>query len=169
MTLSEQSESKGFTLIELLIVIVVMGIIMALVTTNLSGARQRASDSQKKSNLRQLQTALHLYYGNFHIYPNAAGNNGFNFYACGISGNDKCTTTFTVGTTEYMARLPLTSSGQNDFRYYPCNGGDDFRLKINLQVTSDVEILESQARCPASTCAGKSLSFSASDYVLCGN
>lgn len=161
--------NQGFTLIELLIVIVVMGIIMALVTTNLYGARQRASDSQKKSNLRQLQTALHLYYTNFHRYPNASGNNGFNFYACGVSGNDKCTGTFTAGGAEYLARLPMTPSGQNDFRYYPCNSGDDFRLKVSLQVTSDVEILESQSRCPAATCLGKSLSFGSSDYVLCGN
>ena len=117
---------------ELLIVITIMGILTALVATNLYGARQRASDSQKKTNLRELKTALHLYYGNFHRYPNAAGNNGFNFYACGVSG-------------------------------------DDFRLKINLQITSDVEIRESQARCPASACTGQSLSFGASDYVLCGN
>lgn len=156
-------------MIELLIVIVIMGILMTLVTINLYGARQRASDSQKKSNLKELKTALHLYYGNFHRYPNAALNNGFNFYACGVSGNDKCVGTFTAGTIEYMARLPLTKSGQNDFRYYPCNSGDDFRLKISLQLTSDLEIRESQSRCPASSCVGKALSFGASDYVLCGN
>lgn len=156
-------------MIELLIVIVIMGILMSLITTNLYGARLRASDSQKKSNLSELTTALHLYYTNFHRYPNAPGNNGFNFYACGVSGNDKCTGTFTVGSIEYMARLPMTPSGQNDFRYYPCGGGDDFRLKINLQITSDVAILESQARCPASACEGRSLSFGSADYVLCGN
>lgn len=150
-------------MIELLIVIVIMGILMSLITVNLYGARQRASDSQKKTNLRELKTALHLYYGNFHRYPNAAGNNGFNFFGCGVSGNDKCIGTFTAGSIEYMARLP------NDFRYYPCNGGDDFRLKVNLQITSDVEIRDSQARCPANTCLGKSLSFGASDYVICGN
>ncbi len=156
-------------MIELLIVITIMAILMALVTTNLYGARQRASDSQKKTNLRELKTALHLYYTNFRTYPNAALNNGFNFYACGVSGNDKCTGTFTAGSIEYMARLPMTPSGQNDFRYYPCNGGDDFRLKINLQIISDEGILESQSRCPANTCLGKSLSFGTSDYVLCGN
>lgn len=161
---------KGFTLIELLIVIVIIGILAGLVITNLVGGRERASDSSKKRNLEQLKISLHLYYTDFGHFPNAAGNNqGVNFYACGEFGTALCSNTFTADNKEYMGKLPKNSGGQNDFRYYPCNGGDDFRLKINLTNKSDPDALESQSRCPLDTCVGQSLSYSAEDYVLCGN
>lgn len=159
----------GFTLIELLIVIAIIGIIAALLVTNFAGARGRANDAKKKGNLKELNTALHLYYTNYHIYPNAAGNNGFNFYACGVGGQQKCTTSFIADGSQYMSKLPQTSSGQNDFRYYPCSGGDDFRLKINLTNLSDPDIAQSQLSCPANTCVGQSLTFGSGDYVLCNN
>lgn len=164
-------KKHGFTLIELLIVIVIMGILAAIITTNLFSARQRAQDSQKKSGLNQLQVALHSYFVNYHKYPNNAGNNGFNFYACGVRGQEQCLTgNFTADGVEYMGKLPQTSTGQNDFRYYPCGGGDDYRLKINLDIASDADIAASQLKCPANTCAGQSLSYGVeSDYVLCGD
>jgi len=160
---------KGFTLIELLIVIVIIGILAGVVITNLVGGRERAQDSSKKRNLEQLKIALHLYYTDFGHFPNAAGNNGFNFYACGEPGNALCSNTFTAGNKEYMGKLPKNSGGQNDFRYYSCGGGDDFRLKINLANASDPDAAESQSRCPADTCSGQSLSFGSTDYILCGN
>lgn len=161
------ANKHGFTLIELLIVIVIMGILAALITTNLFAARQRAQDSQKKSNLNQLQVALQSYYANYRHYPNNAGNNGFNFFACGVAGQEQCTTSLTADNIEFMAKLPKTTSGQNDFRYYPCAGGDDFRLKINLAIESDADIQDSQNRCPAGTCTGQSLSYGTTDYIVC--
>lgn len=158
---------KGFTLIELLIVITIFGILTALITTNLAGGRERALDSQKKQNLEQLKVSLHLYYTNFGHFP--PPGNGLNFLACGSSGTTNCTDSFVAGGKEYMAKLPKNSGGQNEFRYYSCNDGDDFRLKINLTNVSDADILESQARCPSDTCAGQSLTFGTTDYVLCGN
>lgn len=160
---------KGFTLIELLIVIMIIGVLAALVITNLVGGRERASDSSKKRNLEQLKVALHLYYTDFGHYPNDPRNNGFNFYACGEAGNSLCSNTFTAANKEYMGKLPKNSGNQNDFRYYPCGSGDDFRLKINLNNYSDQETADSQSRCPSDLCNGQSLRFASNDYVLCGN
>lgn len=53
--------NKGFTLIELLIVISIVGVLAALVTVNLQDARQRARDTQRKSDLRAIRNALELY------------------------------------------------------------------------------------------------------------
>lgn len=158
---------RGFTLIELLIVIVIMGVLAAFISTNLFGARERAGDTQKKSNLNQLKIALQLYYTSFHQYPPAGS--GLSFAACGVDGNTNCTDSFTNGTVVFMDKLPKNSGGQYEFRYYQCNNQDDFRLKINLTNASDPDISTSQVRCPASTCLGTSLSFGPTDYVLCGD
>lgn len=158
------SKKNGFTLIELLIVIVIIGILAAIVVANFYGARQRALDSQKKSRLNQLSIALQSFYANYHKYPWSTQNNGINFYACGTGGTQLCTTSFTADNIEYMGKLPKTVSGQNDFRYYVCLSGDDYRLKINLSNSSDLDILESQAKCPP--CG---TTYGATDYVLCSD
>jgi general secretion pathway protein G len=160
---------KGFTLIELLIVIVIIGILAGLVVTNLVGGRERAQDSSKKRNLEQLKISLHLYYTDFGHFPNSPQNNGANFYACGEPGTALCSSTFTANNKEYMGKLPKNQNGQNNFSYYPCGDGEDFRLTVNLANASDPDATESQSRCPADTCVGQTLSFDPTDYVLCGN
>ncbi|QHO63664.1 type II secretion system protein [Candidatus Chazhemtobacterium aquaticus] len=56
-----KNNEKGFTLIELLVVVGIIGILTALVTVNLQGARERARDAQRKGDLDQVQKALELY------------------------------------------------------------------------------------------------------------
>lgn len=52
---------KGFTLIELLVVIAIISSLSALLLPNYMSTRERARDSQRKSDLRQFQKALELY------------------------------------------------------------------------------------------------------------
>jgi general secretion pathway protein G len=51
----------GFTLIELLVVIAIIGMLSALFLPNFMGARERARDSSRKSDLKQIQKAFELY------------------------------------------------------------------------------------------------------------
>lgn len=53
--------SKGFTLIELLVVLVIIASLATLLTANFVGVRQRGRDAQRKSDLRQIQSAFELY------------------------------------------------------------------------------------------------------------
>lgn len=52
---------NGFTLIELLVVISIISLLSALLLSNFVGVRQRGRDGQRKSDLRQIQSALELY------------------------------------------------------------------------------------------------------------
>lgn len=60
---------KGFTLIELLIVISIIGLLSTLAVTALSNARTKARDTQRITDIKQIQTALALYYEKNGKYP----------------------------------------------------------------------------------------------------
>jgi len=163
-------KASGFTLIELLVVITIIGVLAALVTANLSDARARARDAKIKQNLVQLKTALRLYYNDFQQYP--ATGNGLVFNACGIIGTDACTPggAFSAGSEPTIYMNQLNKSGNYfEFRYYPCGSGDSFRVKVALENASDPDISTSQTRCPAATCIGTTLTYGATDYVVCAD
>src|SRR5437588_640087 len=64
------TSSKGFTLIELLVVIAIIGILATIVMVNVLSVRSRARDTQRKSDIRQIQSALELYRADQGSYPN---------------------------------------------------------------------------------------------------
>lgn len=61
--------SRGFTLIELLVVIGIIGILTALGAASYSNAQQKARDTQRKSNISSLQSALECYFSDNGTYP----------------------------------------------------------------------------------------------------
>ncbi|MFA4880019.1 MAG: prepilin-type N-terminal cleavage/methylation domain-containing protein [Candidatus Doudnabacteria bacterium] len=60
----------GFTLIELLVVIAVIGLLATVVTVSVNSARKKARDVKKISDLKQIQTALQLFYDKNQRMPN---------------------------------------------------------------------------------------------------
>lgn len=65
-----QSLSKNsFTLIELLVVIAIIGLLSTVVLVSLQGVRARARDARRKSDLKQIRTALEEYYNDHNTYP----------------------------------------------------------------------------------------------------
>jgi len=84
------TKQKGFTLIELLVVIVIIGILATLATVTLSSARQKARDARRVSDVKQVQTALELYYNDAGAYPSVL----------------TAASPIAYGTTTYMAKMP---------------------------------------------------------------
>lgn len=53
---------KGFTLIELLVVLVIIGVLIGLILPNALTAIKQANTKECSSNLRSIDTAIHLCY-----------------------------------------------------------------------------------------------------------
>jgi len=137
---------SGFTLVELLVVISIIGILAALIVVNLAGARERARDVQRKNDLRQIQTALRLYFNDFQQFPTSNFNriqHGTTQYNWGSA--------FSVNGNLYID-LPKdpVSAGEYIYQYRRNpNNGDEYCLWVRLENASDKQILESQERCSA--------------------
>ncbi|MGE5425828.1 MAG: prepilin-type N-terminal cleavage/methylation domain-containing protein [Bacillota bacterium] len=60
---------KGFTLIELLVVIAIIGLLSTLSVLALNSARARSRDAKRIADVKQMQTALEMYYNDNNDYP----------------------------------------------------------------------------------------------------
>src|SRR5512146_415242 len=107
-------KSLGFTLIELLVVISIIGILTTLVAANLNAARGRARDASRKSDMRNVATALRLYFNNWGQYPDTISSSGVaSIGGCGTGTGSRpvslCAwgSPFVDGSTTYMSKLPV--------------------------------------------------------------
>ena len=60
---------RGFTLIELLMVIAIIGILSSIVMVSLGSSKTKSRDAKRVSDIKQVQTALELYYSDQNGYP----------------------------------------------------------------------------------------------------
>ena len=154
---AKPNKPTGFTLIEMLVVISIIGILATLVAANLNSARSRARDAQRKSDLKNIETALRIYYNDHQSYP--ANDSSNQMLACDpaiatCAWGDE----WNNGNIVYMQTLPKDplSPGQ-EYRYTrgtatDPSDTDSYILQACLENKSDTNgIAADSAWCPSET------------------
>jgi len=123
-TRKNATHSRGFTLIELLVVIAIIGILATIAVVALQNARAKARDARRVADVKQMQTALELYFNDKQHYPSAS-----EFTAGSI------VSTSTQGTTTYMSVIPTPPSpadgicsSTSAYTYLPTTDGTSYTL-----------------------------------------
>ena len=135
--------SRGFTLIELLIVVAIIGILAALLTTNFVAIRERARDAQRKSDLRQMQSALELYRSDNGSYPST--NGAYQLPNDVISGDGNCPDagSFVANSTTYMQKIPCDPLNDttyfNNGNYYYSSSGSTYTIAACIENSNDTD------------------------------
>jgi len=108
-------KQKGFTLIELLVVIAIIGILATIVLVSLNTARQKARDSRRQSDIRQLSLALEMYYDSANPVAYPADQASL--------------------ITTYFAALPTDPSTTATYSYSLVSGGGDYCVIATMETS----------------------------------
>ena len=127
---------RGFTLIELLIVIAIIGVLATLLMVNFIGVRQRARDAQRKSDLRQIQSALEIYRSDNGSYPASSGTGATSSLAANCPTNSPVSLGNSDCSATYLQKIPVDPSSSGNY-YYSSSGGSTYTLGTCLENLGD--------------------------------
>lgn len=137
-------KQKGFTLIELLVVIAIIGLLSTLAVVALNNARQKSRDARRVSDIKQIQTALELYFNDNGTYP-AEPAAATCYGTATVNDISGCCLSSTTGFgapagcagTIYMAEVPSNPSPNGDEYTYNVSGtSDQYSIEYNLEGTA---------------------------------
>ena len=128
----KNTNKKGFTLIELLVVIAIIGLLATLSVVALNNARAKSRDAKRVADIKQIQTALELYYNDMNLYPTSTMMTSTNlagiYSTSSVNGN--------IVTTTYMQSIPVPPTPPTTDTWYTYNtqlSGASYTLQYDLE------------------------------------
>ena len=125
-------KQKGFTLIELLVVIAIIGLLSTLAVVSLNSAREKSRDAKRVADVKQMQTALELYFQDVNLYPVEA-----TAITLGGTGNTclDSTSGFAASCTDpYMGLVPAAPTPPSGNAYtYTSADGSTYGIAFTLE------------------------------------
>lgn len=135
--MKRNKKQTGFTLIELLVVIAIIGLLASVVLLALNSARAKARDAKRATDVRQMATALEVYFNDYGAYPVLA------------TAGSLSTATWTSAYTNYIGTIPTpptpadgscnasgTTQPNNNYLYTSASPGATYTLTFCLGGTT---------------------------------
>jgi prepilin-type N-terminal cleavage/methylation domain-containing protein len=142
----------GFTLVELLVVISIIGVLASIGLVAFNSAQGRSRDAQRKSDLKQISSALELFYSDYGRYPSSNGSG--QILGCPSTTSSSCvwgTSEFTDGQTTYFRVLPEDKTSGKFYFYRTVAVGSvansGFQIYARLENSQDSSIIVTDADC----------------------
>jgi len=135
----DQKSQAGFTLIELLVVIAIIGMLATLAVVSLNNARTKSRDARRVADIRQIQTALELYFSDNDTYPGSSATSlGIDAYQvmCDDGGDGWADVVANcAGGIVYMGDVPTDpqNASQGKEYTYVSPAGDDYTMVFELE------------------------------------
>ncbi|MDD4900852.1 MAG: type II secretion system protein [Patescibacteria group bacterium] len=130
-------KQKGFTLIELLVVIAIIGLLSTLAVVALNNARMKSRDARRISDIKQIQTALELYYNDNNGYPATVTSGGaIGTYMAVVPSSpppSDCSTAPSVTTYTYAV---VGSSPYTSYNLSYCLGGNTGGVTLGVHTAT---------------------------------
>lgn len=114
--MKRNSSFKAFTLIELLVVIAIIGLLSTVILAPVQSARKKGRDAKRLAQIKQMQTALAIYYDENGQYPDSdnLGCGGWDTPGDGTF----ISALVTGGYLSAHIKDPLTNDSCGNLRYY---------------------------------------------------
>jgi len=124
----------AFTLIELLVVISIIALLSSLSIIALNSARAKSRDARRLSDVKQISTALEMYYGTNGNYPSLPSPTGTPITNLCLS---ELGITSTCGLEVYMKKIPADPAKDKHYFYTPLANNLSFSLSYDEETTAD--------------------------------
>jgi type II secretion system protein G len=119
--MSSNFERRAFTLVELLVVIAVIGLLTTIAVVALGTARARGRDARRVADLKQVRSALEMYYLDNNAYP-TCGQTCDTYCDCTTTGWGGSFTAMEIA-SNYMGKIPTDPlAGGQTYGYFYARG-----------------------------------------------